>query len=96
MTQEEKIRKLEDAAADAADVSTEMRNVFQWLSFKCFRWSELMKEAAEDEKKRTPVRAELEGGGSTWWNVCGDCHTTISTGDKFCRQCGRPLIWEVP
>ena len=96
MTQEEKIRKLEDAAADAAELSAELRTVFQKISFQCFRWSELMKEAAEDEKKRTPVKAELEGGGNTWWNVCGDCHTTISTGDRFCRQCGRPLIWEVP
>ena len=96
MTQEEKIRKLEDAAKDAAELSAELRTVFQGTSFQCFRWSELMKEAAEDEKQRTPVRAELEGGGSTWWNVCGDCHTAISTGDRFCRQCGRPLIWEVP
>ena len=95
MTQEEKIRKLEDAAKEAGLVSERLRTVFHGISFRCFQWSELMKEAAEDEKKRTPVKAELEGGGSNWWNVCGDCHTAISTGDRFCRQCGRPLIWEV-
>ena len=92
MTQEEKIRKLEEAAVDAAGVSRELRTVVQGISFQCFRWSELMKAVAEDEKKRRPVQVETEGGGSTWWYVCGECHTAIDTGDRYCRQCGRPLI----
>lgn len=95
MTQEEKIRKLEEAAIDAAGVSRELRTVAQGISFKCFRWSELMKKVAEDEKERTPAHTEIEGGGSTWWNVCEECRAVVSPGDRFCRQCGRPLIWEV-
>ena len=40
-----------------------------------------------------PVPAEIEGGGHNWWYVCGECHTTISSGDKFCRECGRAVKW---
>ena len=47
-------------------------------------------------KEREPVRPEREhsGGGSTWWNVCGNCKTAINPNDKFCHECGRPLKWE--
>lgn len=45
-------------------------------------------------KELEPVAAELEGGGSTWWFVCGECHTAIDRCDRFCRQCGRRIIWD--
>lgn len=38
-----------------------------------------------------PVDIELEGGGSTWWYVCGECHGTIDERDAYCRHCGRKL-----
>ena len=44
--------------------------------------------------KRKPVQAGLEGGGTTWWYVCEDCHTAINYKDNFCRECGRPLDWD--
>lgn len=44
--------------------------------------------------KQESVEAELEGGGSTWWYVCGECHTTIDSRDRFCRQCGRRIKWD--
>lgn len=34
---------------------------------------------------------ELEGGGSTWWYVCGECHGAIDKRDAYCRHCGRKL-----
>ena len=40
------------------------------------------------------VPAEIEGGGSSWWYVCGECHTAIDKLDKYCRQCGRKVKWD--
>lgn len=42
----------------------------------------------------TEAEAEFEGDGkSTWWFVCGECHTALDTKDRFCRECGRKIIW---
>ena len=41
-----------------------------------------------------PVPAELEGGGSNWWYVCGECHTAIDRKDRYCRECGKEIKWE--
>ena len=49
---------------------------------------------AEDTLMAEQVPAEYEGDArSSWWWVCGECHTTINTGDKFCRECGRKILW---
>lgn len=42
-------------------------------------------------KEQEPVEPELEGGGSSWWHVCGECHGMIDKNDLFCRHCGRPV-----
>jgi hypothetical protein len=42
-------------------------------------------------KEQEPVEMEIEGGGSTWWYVCEECHGAVDRGDRFCRHCGRPL-----
>jgi hypothetical protein len=36
-----------------------------------------------------PVEKEIEGGGSTWWYVCSECHGTVDNSDKYCKHCGR-------
>ena len=48
-----------------------------------------------------PKPAEIEGGGSTWWHVCPECHGQVDKGDSFCRHCGQALkegkeIWKTP
>lgn len=51
-------------------------------------------KAEELLKKQIPVKPEIEGDARVlWWYVCGECHTMISTGDKFCKQCGRGIDW---
>ncbi len=45
-------------------------------------------------KEQDPVEPELEGGGSTWWNVCGECHGAIDVSDNFCKHCGRRIRHE--
>ena len=42
-------------------------------------------------KEQDAVEPEIEGGGSTWWYVCGECHGAIDKADKFCRHCGREV-----
>lgn len=42
-------------------------------------------------KEQDAVEPEIEGGGSTWWYVCGECRGAIDKADKFCRHCGREV-----
>lgn len=46
-------------------------------------------------KEQEAVKPEREhsGSGVTWWNVCGNCKTAINPNDKFCHECGRPVLW---
>ena len=45
-------------------------------------------------KEQEAVEAEYEGDArSTWWWVCGECHTPIEDKDKFCKECGRRILW---
>lgn len=37
------------------------------------------------------VRAEIEGGGSSWWYVCEECRGVIDSSDSWCKHCGRPV-----
>jgi hypothetical protein len=41
-----------------------------------------------------PVETELEGGGSSWWYVCGECHGAIDKNDNYCKHCGRRIKHE--
>ena len=40
-----------------------------------------------------PTPAEIEGGGYTWFHVCGECHGIIDREDKFCKHCGNAVSW---
>ena len=56
--------------------------------------SNIAKSALALLKVQEPVEPELEGGGSSWWHVCGDCHGMIDKYDNFCRHCGRRIKHE--
>ena len=51
----------------------------------------LKEDALDMLNEQDPVEPELEGGGSSWWYVCGECHGAIDENDLFCRHCGRPV-----
>lgn len=45
--------------------------------------------------KEQTTKPEIEGDArSTWWYVCEECHTAIDRCDKYCRQCGRFILWQ--
>lgn len=46
-----------------------------------------------DFKEEDAVPAEVEGGGSTWWIVCGKCHGAIDVNDRYCKHCGGKVSW---
>ena len=52
------------------------------------------KEMAEELLKGLePVEPELEGGTSSYWYVCGECHGIVDTRDAYCKHCGRKIMW---
>ena len=64
------------------------------------KWVYILKEEAETCLELAeaeiitiaePVETELEGGGSSWFHVCGDCHGVVGDYDRYCRHCGRRL-----
>ena len=75
-------------------VAVSLRDSDPRESFRMFRCNQECRKAKEELEKQIPVKAELEGGGSTWWVVCGDCHGAIDESDRFCRHCGRLIEWD--
>ena len=53
----------------------------------------LAKDALAMLNEQEPKEAEFEGGGSSWWYVCGECHGIIDQKDRYCRHCGREIRW---
>ena len=52
-----------------------------------------MKNKEEKEEKET-TEPELEGGGHSWYWVCGECRKIISDRYKYCPGCGRKIKWD--
>lgn len=46
----------------------------------------------EQIRKRAGV--EREGGGSTWWYVCENCHGAVNYMADICPHCDAVLSWE--
>lgn len=69
------------------------RNDSKWVYIlrtdaeKCLQLADAQETLLSD-----PVHIEVEGGGSTWWYVCSECHGAVDVNDVYCRGCGRK-IW---
>ena len=45
-------------------------------------------------KDREPAaEAEIEGGGTHYFFVCGECHGIIGAKDRYCSHCRRRILW---
>ena len=46
------------------------------------------------EKAQEPVKVKTKcSTGMTHWYTCGGCDTSVNKGDKYCRMCGKVLVW---
>ena len=57
----------------------------------CETEKDAIRTASELLKEQEPVEPEMEGGGSNWWMVCGECHGPIVDIDRYCRHCGKKI-----
>jgi len=53
----------------------------------------VLKEQEAVEPKKAPFPDASRSDGS-WFYICGACSRAIDPKDKYCRECGRPVLWE--
>lgn len=77
---------------EAVRILVENKSTIIWeeedTAIRAMRLNAAIDTVAEHFK---PVPIELEGGGTTWWYVCEDCHGAVDKSDSFCKHCGRSL-----
>ncbi len=88
---EQLIRELEEYAERNFGIAQETRTKEAKKSFFFWKIGDLMKRAAEALGRNIPQEKETEGGGSTWFLVCPECHGAVDPKDNFCRCCGQAL-----
>lgn len=54
----------------------------------------LLEETRKYVSRGEPEKIEIEGGGSSWWYVCPECHGEIDNSDHYCRHCGQAVKWD--
>ena len=58
---------------------------------KCFGKIEKEQEAVEPKRAPFPDASRSDG---SWYFICGACSKPIDPIDKYCRECGRPILWK--
>ena len=53
----------------------------------------IMAEQCETIPDKTGAEPDVEGGGSNWYHVCGECHGVIYRAWNFCPECGKKVKW---
>ena len=84
LSKEKVIRRIEKQIEHCKEVDSD------WISLTVETGKRILELIAEKE----PAESEIEGGGSTWWYVCGECHSAIDMKDRYCKHCGRPVRWD--
>ncbi|MBO7709476.1 MAG: hypothetical protein J6S83_03345 [Lachnospiraceae bacterium] len=74
-TREKLIKALNMAEVDLRDMTIRMTVQFR----------------DEIVRQMSPKPIEIEGGETTWWYVCPECHGAVDNGDHFCRHCGQAI-----
>ena len=89
MTMEEEYKKIIKGLEQSFQYIQRRSN--QTASPKATAMNNIRKAIDYITKRETPAQIELEGGGSTWWYVCEECHGAVDDSDSYCKHCGRPL-----
>ena len=87
------IGSLKEYAEEFKKSAIVIREMNSGRSYTAYILSETCRQAAEELERLVPVPPDMEGGGTTWFYVCGECHGQIDRADGFCRHCGRPTEW---
>ena len=88
---EKLIGELEELKDSFEKIAFNLRTSDPEMSYRSFHDSELIRGAVEELKRNIPQEMEIEGGGSTWWYVCPECHGAINSFDSFCSHCGQAV-----
>ena len=88
---DELISQMKEATSRNIAIATAIRSEDPEKSFYFWKMAELMQKAAEELKRNIPQEIEMEGGGTSWWYVCPECHGAVDNHDAFCRHCGQKL-----
>ena len=85
---EKLIKHLETQLAVAKSIDSEFVYITKAEAEKCLEMAK-----TKETLLSNPSRSEVEGGGSSWFYVCGECHGSVNPYDKHCRHCGRQIEW---
>ena len=88
---EKLIGKLEELRDSYEKIAFNLRTSDPKMSYDSFQKGELIRGAVEELKRNVTQKMEMEGGGSTWWYVCPECHGAINSFDSFCSHCGQAV-----
>ena len=88
---EEIINELKEMQKAFITRAQEIREKDQRGSYAAFKTAETCRKAAKALEKQIPMTTEIEGGGSTWWYVCPECHGSIDHWDQYCKHCGQAV-----
>ena len=83
-------KELETVSSALFDFARSVREREMEMSARFYFASEICKKAAESLRS-DPEEIEIEGGGHSWWHVCGGCHGNVDIQDKYCKHCGSEL-----
>ena len=51
-------------------------------------------EALRRHRLNKAEEPEMEGGGSSWWYVCPECHGAVDPKETRCRNCNKKILWK--
>ena len=88
---EDLTKELKECADRNMAIATSIRTEEPEKSFFYYKMAELMHKAAKELKRNNSREMEIEGGGSTWWYVCPECHSALESKDHFCSECGQAV-----
>ena len=87
----ELVDQLREFAQRGINAAEMLRDAAPSASFMLWKMAELMEKAECELKRNIPQDMETEGGGSTWFLVCPECHGAVDPKDSYCRHCGQAL-----
>ena len=88
---EELIRQLEEIKKAFHEAAMETRRTSTRVSYEAHCISETSGKAIDALRRNIQREMETEGGGSSWWYVCPECHGAIDDSDHYCRHCGQAV-----